>query len=137
MIIKVLLEQFGYLPTLLLVMFIVGVISSGIIEAFDTLNKFKRNAKERNARKRVITFHTWYVILGVCVFTTFIVFEAFKELFTNPETLKVEFWDVVLGVISNVVFAILFYHSGGRRVVKAIVKKLGFKKYEDELGKIE
>lgn len=137
MIVENLLNQFGYFPTLLFLMFWAGVLSSGIIEVGDTLNKYKRNAKARNAAKRVLIFHTWYMILIVCVVTTIIVFFAAKVLFIDKNTGLVNYGDVLLAMVSNIVFANLFYMLGGRKVVKALVKKWGINKYEDDLGKIE
>lgn len=129
-----LISEFGPFTSILIVTLLTGIFSSFIAEAIDRLNPFKKKLKAKDAKKIKLVKQAWYGLAIVTAIATFIVLMAFRGLFDlnpDPNVFQYDYWDVVLAACFNYVFSIVFYHIGGRKVVKFIVTKVGIKAIED------
>ena len=137
---QLLVEKLGPLGAIIAIMVITGVVTSFINEAIDRINPVKKQlkikAKTANISKWKFIRQAWYTNFLITIAATFVVLMAFRGLFDmnpDPEIFEYDVWDIVLAAFVNFSFSIVFYQLGGKRVVKAIVTKLGIKKIEDQL----
>lgn len=137
---QLLVEKLGQFWAIVAVMVLTGIVTSFINEAADRINPVKKKLKVKeqtaNVSKWKMFRQAWYTNFAITIVATFCVLMAFRGLFDiNPDPLIFDYdvWDIVLAAVVNFCFSIVFYHLGGRRVVKAIVTKLGIKQIEKQL----